>query len=122
MTSSSPSFSSLPATKSPFLFTSIQTRAIFFSSYLYHQCLDSISRVSDTMHGVSTLCTNCILSDLQSGFRKKKHSAVTATMKVLNDIISTIGFKSIYCAALFLDLSTAVKTADHFVLSQRLLA
>ncbi len=62
--------------------------------------------------------TKNILNDLQSGFRKK-HSTVTATMKVLNDFISVIDSKE-YCVALFLDLSKAFDTVDHYVLAQRL--
>ena len=42
-------------------------------------------------------------------FVKKKHSTVTATMKVLNDFICAIDSKE-YCAALFLDLSKAFDT------------
>ena len=37
----------------------------------------------------------------------RKHSAVLATMKVLNDFIYAIDSKE-YCAALFLDLSKAL--------------
>ncbi len=62
--------------------------------------------------------TKNILNDLQSGFRKK-HSTVTATMKVLNDFISVIDSKE-YCVVLFLDLSKAFDTVDHYVLAQRL--
>lgn len=40
-------------------------------------------------------------------------------MKVLNDFISAIDSKE-YCAALFLDLSKAFDTVDHYVLSQTL--
>lgn len=50
---------------------------------------------------------NNILTSAQSGFRKK-HSAVTATLKVFNDFI----IKKI-CVALFLDLSKAFDTVDH---------
>ena len=64
------------------------------------------------------LSKNCILNDLQSGFRKK-HGTVTATMKVLNDIITAIDEKE-HCAALFLDLSKAFDTVDHSVLLQKL--
>ena len=63
------------------------------------------------------LSKNCILNDLQSGFRKK-HGTVTATMKVLNDI-TAIDEKE-HCAALFLDLSKAFDTVDHSVLLQKL--
>ena len=64
------------------------------------------------------LSKNCILNDLQSGFRKK-HGTVTATMKVLNEIITAIDEKE-HCAALFLDLSKAFDKVDHSVLLQKL--
>ncbi len=40
-------------------------------------------------------------------------------MKVLNDFISAVDSKE-YCVALFLDLSKAFDTVDHYVLAQRL--
>ncbi len=40
-------------------------------------------------------------------------------MKVLNDFISVIDSKE-YCVVLFLDLSKAFDTVDHYVLAQRL--
>ena len=52
-------------------------------------------------------------------FVKKKHSTVTATMKVLNDFICAIDSKEYY-AELFLDLSKAFDMVEQSVLSQRL--
>ncbi|KAI4830607.1 hypothetical protein KUCAC02_002226 [Chaenocephalus aceratus] len=66
------------------------------------------------------LCINDILSKHHSGFRKK-HSTITATMKVVNDITSILDNKQ-SCAALFIDLSKAFDTVDHRILKQRLLS
>lgn len=55
-----------------------------------------------------------ILSRYQSGFRKK-HSTVSAALKVLNDIIEALDLKKV-CAALFIDLSKAFDTVDHNIL------
>lgn len=52
--------------------------------------------------------SNNILSPLQSGFRKQ-HSTITATLKVLNDLIEAMDSKK-YCVALFIDLSKAFDT------------
>ena len=54
----------------------------------------------------------------QSGFRKK-HSTITAAMKVLNDITEAID-KQQHCVSLFIDLSKAFDTVDHAILRQRL--
>lgn len=59
-----------------------------------------------------------ILSNFQSGFRKE-HSTITATMKVVNDIIGFLDKKQ-SCAALFIDLSKAFDTVDHHILRLRL--
>ena len=59
-----------------------------------------------------------ILSPHQSGFRAK-HSTVSATSLVLNDIVSALD-KKLFCAALFIDLSKAFDTVDHILLLQRL--
>lgn len=59
-----------------------------------------------------------VLSDFQSGFRKR-HSTTSAALKVLNDFIESIDNKQ-HCAALFIDLSKAFDTVDHTVLKHRL--
>ena len=53
----------------------------------------------------------------QSGFRKK-HSTITAAMKVLNDITEVL--KQQLCLSLFIDISKAFDTVDHAILRQRL--
>lgn len=45
---------------------------------------------------------------------------ITATMKVINDIIVALDEKQ-YCASLFIDLSKAFDTVDHAILKRRLL-
>lgn len=62
------------------------------------------------------LCKNDILTKHQSGFRKQ-HSTITATMKVVNDIIGILD-KMQSCVALFIDLSKAFDTVDHRILKQ----
>lgn len=64
------------------------------------------------------LDTHGLLSRHQSGFRKQ-HSTITATMKVVNDIIEALDCRK-YCAALFLDLSKAFDTVDHALLTDNL--
>ena len=59
-----------------------------------------------------------VLSPHQSGFRDK-HSPVTATTLVTNDMISTAD-KGKYCAALFVDLTKHFDTVDHALPIQRL--
>lgn len=66
------------------------------------------------------LTINNILSNFQSGFRKK-HSTTTAALKVVNDFIDSLDKKQ-HCAALFIDLSKAFDTVDHAILKQRLLS
>uniref|UniRef100_A0A3Q3BE22 Reverse transcriptase domain-containing protein n=1 Tax=Kryptolebias marmoratus TaxID=37003 RepID=A0A3Q3BE22_KRYMA len=58
--------------------------------------------------------SNCILQTVQSGFRKK-HSTVTATLKVINDLIQALDNKK-HCVALFIDLSKAFDTVNHKLL------
>lgn len=57
---------------------------------------------------------NDILSRHQSGFRKK-HSTVSAALKVLNDILEALDLRKL-CVALFIDLSKAFDTVDHEIL------
>uniref|UniRef100_A0A3B1KHQ9 Reverse transcriptase domain-containing protein n=1 Tax=Astyanax mexicanus TaxID=7994 RepID=A0A3B1KHQ9_ASTMX len=59
-----------------------------------------------------------ILSYAQSGFRQG-HGCVTASLKVLNDIISALDKKQ-SCAAIFIDLAKAFDTVDHSILLDRL--
>lgn len=65
------------------------------------------------------LYNNAILSTYQSGFRKR-HSTITAAIKVVNDITVALD-KRQHCASLFIDLSKAFDTVDHDVLKLRLL-
>lgn len=57
---------------------------------------------------------NNILSPYQSGFRKQQ-STITASIKVRNDLIESLDNRK-SCAALFVDLSKAFDTVEHFVL------
>ena len=66
----------------------------------------------------SFLSSNSVLNPHQSGFRAK-HSTVTATTLVINNITTAVD-KGKYCAALFVDLSKAFDTVDHALLLQRL--
>lgn len=60
-----------------------------------------------------------ILNPMQSGFRTK-HSTVTASLKVLDDIKAAVDNK-LFCVALFIDLTKAFDTVDHHILSNILL-
>ena len=55
---------------------------------------------------------------MQSGFRAG-HGCTSATLKVLNDILTAI-VKKQYCAAVFIDLSKSVDSVNHHVLIGRL--
>uniref|UniRef100_A0A4W5JJP9 Reverse transcriptase domain-containing protein n=1 Tax=Hucho hucho TaxID=62062 RepID=A0A4W5JJP9_9TELE len=57
-------------------------------------------------------------SAVQSGFRAG-HGCTSATLKVLNDIITAID-KRQYCAAVFIDLAKAFDSANHRILIGRL--
>ena len=50
---------------------------------------------------------------MQSGFRAG-HGCTSATLKVLNDIITTID-KRHYCAAVFIDLAKAFDSVNHHI-------
>ena len=54
----------------------------------------------------------------QSEFRKK-HSTITAAMKVLTDITESLDKKQ-HCVSHFIDLSKSFDTFDHAILRQRL--
>ena len=55
---------------------------------------------------------------MQSGFRAD-HGCTSATLKVLNDIITGIN-KRHYCAAVFIDLAKAFDSDNHHILIGRL--
>ena len=55
---------------------------------------------------------------MQSGFRAG-HGCTSATLKVLNDIITAID-KRHYCAAVFIDLAKAFDSVNHHILIGRL--
>uniref|UniRef100_A0A8K9WUX4 Reverse transcriptase domain-containing protein n=1 Tax=Oncorhynchus mykiss TaxID=8022 RepID=A0A8K9WUX4_ONCMY len=55
---------------------------------------------------------------MQSGFRAG-HGCTSATLKVLNDILTAIDKKQ-YCAALFIDLAKAFDSVNHQILIGRL--
>uniref|UniRef100_A0A8C7KL24 Reverse transcriptase domain-containing protein n=1 Tax=Oncorhynchus kisutch TaxID=8019 RepID=A0A8C7KL24_ONCKI len=56
---------------------------------------------------------------MQSGFRAG-HGCTTATLKVLNNIITAIGKRHYYCAAVFIDLAKAFDSVNHYILIGRL--
>ena len=55
---------------------------------------------------------------MQSGFRAG-YGCTSATLKVLNDIITAIN-KRQYCAAIFIDLAKAFDSVNHCILIGRL--
>ena len=54
---------------------------------------------------------------MQSGFGAS-HGCASATLKVLNDILTAIDKQ--YCAAVFIDLAKAFDSANHHILIGRL--
>ena len=55
---------------------------------------------------------------MQSGFRAG-HGCTSATLKVLNDILTVIDKKQ-YFAAIFIDLAKAFDSVNHHILIDRL--
>ncbi len=49
----------------------------------------------------------------------KKHSTITAVLKVLNDLVRSLDGKH-HCACLFIDLTKAFDTVNHNILLDRL--
>ena len=66
----------------------------------------------------SFLYENSVLFNYQSGFRER-HSTISATTLVLNDLYMAIDRKK-HCAAIFIDLSKAFDTVDHTLLLRNL--
>uniref|UniRef100_A0A8K9V9F9 Reverse transcriptase domain-containing protein n=1 Tax=Oncorhynchus mykiss TaxID=8022 RepID=A0A8K9V9F9_ONCMY len=62
--------------------------------------------------------SHCTFSAVQSGFRAG-HGCTSATLKVLNNIITAID-KRQYCAAVFIDLAKAFDSVNHRILIGRL--
>ncbi|XDV45360.1 hypothetical protein PO909_013474, partial [Leuciscus waleckii] len=61
---------------------------------------------------------NHILFDMQSGFRIG-HGCITATTKVLDDVITALDSKQV-CIATFIDLAKAFDSVDHRILLHKL--
>lgn len=61
---------------------------------------------------------NCILFDMQSGFWTR-HGCITATTKVLDDVITALDSKQV-CTATFIDLAKAFDYVDHRILLYKL--
>ncbi|CDR00088.1 unnamed protein product [Oncorhynchus mykiss] len=77
-------------------------------------CLSKVFKSQVTDH----LESHRTFSAVQSGF-EAGHGCTSATLKVLNDIITAID-KRQYCAAVFIDLAKAFNTVNHHILIGRL--
>lgn len=76
--------------------------------------LSALSKILESLVATqikSHLESNGILDEMQSGFRSR-HSTVTATLKVTDDIKMALD-KKLVCAAMFIDLTKAFDTVDH---------
>ena len=61
--------------------------------------------------------SHCTFSTMQTGFQAG-HGCTSATLKVLNDIITAINTRQ-YCAAVFIDLAKAIGSVNHRILISR---
>ena len=59
-----------------------------------------------------------LLNPFQSGFRAH-HSTISAITLVTNDILSALD-RRYHCAALFIDLSKAFDTVDHYLFLRKM--
>uniref|UniRef100_A0A8K9WZI4 Reverse transcriptase domain-containing protein n=1 Tax=Oncorhynchus mykiss TaxID=8022 RepID=A0A8K9WZI4_ONCMY len=81
-------------------------------AYLRSSKAKSTKKVTDHLESHHTF------SAVQSGFRAS-HGCTSATLKVLNDIITVID-KRQYCAAVFIDLAKAFDSVNHHIIIGRL--
>uniref|UniRef100_A0A8C7JFN7 Reverse transcriptase domain-containing protein n=1 Tax=Oncorhynchus kisutch TaxID=8019 RepID=A0A8C7JFN7_ONCKI len=77
-------------------------------------CLSKVFESQVNKPVTDHLETHCTFSAVQSGFRAG-HGCTSATLKVLNDIITAID-KRQYCAAVFIDLAKAFDSVNHHIL------
>uniref|UniRef100_A0A8K9UKX5 Reverse transcriptase domain-containing protein n=1 Tax=Oncorhynchus mykiss TaxID=8022 RepID=A0A8K9UKX5_ONCMY len=81
-------------------------------------CLSKVFKSQVNKQITDHLESHRTFSAVQSGFRAG-HGCTSATLKVLNDIITAID-KRQYCAAVFIDLAKAFDSVNHHILIGRL--
>ena len=81
-------------------------------------CLSNVFESQVNKQITDHLESHRTFSAVQSGFRAG-HGCTSATLKVLNDIITAID-KRQYCAAVFIDLAKAFDSVNHHILIGRL--
>uniref|UniRef100_A0A8C7KX25 Reverse transcriptase domain-containing protein n=1 Tax=Oncorhynchus kisutch TaxID=8019 RepID=A0A8C7KX25_ONCKI len=81
-------------------------------------CLSKVFESQVNKQVTDHLESHRTFSAVQSGFRAG-HGCTSATLKVLNDIITAID-KRQYCAAIFIDLAKAFDSVNHHILIGRL--
>uniref|UniRef100_A0A8C7E0X5 Reverse transcriptase domain-containing protein n=1 Tax=Oncorhynchus kisutch TaxID=8019 RepID=A0A8C7E0X5_ONCKI len=81
-------------------------------------CLSKVFESQVNKQVTDHLESHRTFSAVQSGFRAG-HGCTSATLKVLNDIITAID-KRQYCAAVFIDLAKAFDSVNHHILIGRL--
>jgi len=81
-------------------------------------CLSKIFEIQINKQLLGHLEAHHSLSDMQSGFRAG-HGCTSATLKVLNDIITAIDERK-HCAAVFIDLAKAFDSVNHSILIGKL--